>query len=424
MAEEFIETRTKILGSTSNDVRDKIRSLANLGYWPLKIKSIPEGTIVPTKNALMTMESTHPDFYWTVGFVESLLLKVWYPTTVATNVLQYRRVVDKQWDKTDNSDIKFLRDFAVHDFGYRSDSSEESAAISGAAHLILFKGSDTVPALGFINKYYENTNNDPIMLSVPATEHSVMCSFGKDNEYDAFERILELYPEGIVSIVSDTYDIWHVCTEYLPKLKDRILSRKGKVVIRPDSGNPPDIICGLPGTEHFTDIKHHTPEAKGVLRLLDEQFGHTINNRGFRVLNEKIGLIYGDGQYLERYKTTLDRMEKMGYAASNLVVGIGGILRQGTRDTLGFALKATHVEVKGEPIDIIKTPVTDMGKASHTGLFKVYRDFDGKIFTHDQATRYEEGESILETVFLNGKLHNQLTFDQVKKNYKDSVCLI
>ncbi len=410
-AADWLEMRASILGGNSKDVETKIHALADLGYWPVEIRALPEGTISPVKNALFTIRTTHPDFYWAGGFIESLLLKVWYPITVATNVLQYRRVVDQTHDKT-CKDSGAFRDFMVHDFGYRSDSSEEGAAISGAAHLVFFKGSDTVVALPFIQRYYNADIKNGYMLSVPATEHSVMCSYGKDNELDAYEHLLKIYPTGIVSIVSDTYDIWRVCTDYLPRLKDKILSREGKVVIRPDSGNPPDIICGK-DTSFPPDSD--TPEAKGVLRLLDETFGHTVNAEGYKVLNQKIGLIYGDGMYLQRYQDTLNRMEKMGYAASNLVVGIGGILRAGTRDTLGFALKATHVEVNGVHKDILKTPVTDVGKHSHCGYMKVFEE-NGVIKTQDRVSFEESNTGLLQQVFLDGKMTRDYSFDQVIAN--------
>lgn len=412
-ADEFVEVATQIIGPLHPELKSKIYSLADLGYWPLEIKALSEGTVAPVKNAVLTIESTHPDFYWAVGFVESLLLKVWYPMTVATNVYQYRKHVDYTCDRTDGDNHAF-RDFMVHDFGYRSDTSEESAAISGAAHLIMFRGSDTIPALPFIRDYYGADITSGSMLSVPATEHSVMCSYGVEGELDAYERLLDLYPSGIVSIVSDTYDIYRVCTEYLEILKPRILARDGKVVVRPDSGDPPNVICGDP------NATEGSPARKGVLRLLAEKFGTTRNEKGLLVLNPKIGLIYGDGMYLERYKGTLTRIEAMGFAASNLVVGIGGILRQGTRDTLGMALKATYVEIDGEPRNIKKCPITDTGKKSHTGRFQVYRDEHGTIRTRDEATPEQERDSILQTVFLNGNLVNEITFPQVKANFNET----
>ncbi|MGV3605340.1 MAG: nicotinate phosphoribosyltransferase [Planctomycetaceae bacterium] len=411
--QEFIHAYGSILGQKSQETEEKLIQLARLGYWPIKIKALPEGTIVPVRNALMTITNTLPHYGWAVGFLESLLLKVQYPTRVATNSLQYRKTIEAACIKTGCSGGE---DFLVHDFGYRSDDSEEGAGISGAAHLIAFRGSDTVPAWPFLREYYGETG-DP-MISVPASEHSVMCSYGVDNEMQAFERMLELYPSGFVSIVSDTYDIYHVCTEILPALKQRILARNGKVVIRPDSGNPPNIICGDP------NAPIGSPAFKGVLQLLAEEFGYSTNASGYKVLNEKVGLIYGDGMYHQRYIDTLARMEKMGFAAANLVIGIGGILRSGTRDTLGMAIKATHVIVDGAPRDILKSPITDPGKKSHTGLFHVYRNTSGVLCTNDKATPAEEENSLLQTVFEDGRVVKEFTFDEVRENFRECQSLV
>jgi nicotinamide phosphoribosyltransferase len=408
----FVETQQHLLGEVRPDILQKIEKLVKLGHWPLEIRALPEGTIIPVKNAILTIRNTHPDFHWCVGYIESLLLKIWYPITVATNVLQYKNVLNGMLDKTDKDSP--LRDWLISDFGYRSDTSEESAAISGAAHLLFFKSSDTICALPFINKYYKSNKGTQFIGSVYATEHSLASSFTKEGEFDYFSNMLDLVPSGILSLVSDTYDIWRVCTDYLPRLKEKILSREGKVVIRPDSGNPPDIICG--NLEASLD----SPANKGVLRLLDETFGHTVNEQGYKVLNNKIGLIYGDGMYLQRYTDTLNRMKDMGYAASNLVVGIGGILRQGTRDTLGFALKATHVEVNGQHKDILKTPVTDVAKHSHCGYMKVFND-NGIIKTQDRVSFEESNTGLLRSVFLDGKIIKDYTFDEVIGNTKRGI---
>ena len=226
-----------------------------------------------------------------------------------------------------------------------------------------------------------------------------MCSFGKEDELAAFENMLDKYPIGIVSIVSDTFDVYRVLTEFAGKLKDRILARNGKVVFRPDSGNPEHIICGDP------DAEGGSKDKKGVIRLLDEMFGSTINSKGYKVLIEKVGLIYGDGMYLERYKRTLDRMLDMGYAASNLVIGVGGILRNHSRDTLGFAIKATYVEVNGESRDIEKDPVTDKGKKSHKGLMALVCP-GGTYCTLDRIPpkEYPHLEDVLQVVYRDGEL--------------------
>ncbi|MGY0040938.1 hypothetical protein [Pedobacter sp. NJ-S-72] len=311
MGEEFLTYRKLILGSNSPEVETKIRALCELGYLPIEIKAVEEGTIMPVQNVLMTITNTHPDFYWVVGFMESLLLKLWYTITVATCSHQYRKIVTRYFNETDEVEMEGAKDFQVHDFGYRGDASEEGAAISGVAHLLSFLGSDNVPALPCAVEYYNaDINGAPIMLSVPASEHSVMCSFGREDEIGAFRHMLELYPTGIVSIVSDTFDVYKVLTEFAEILKEEILKRDGKVVFRPDSGNPEYIICGNP------DAQPGSNEWKGAIRLLDEKFGSSLNSKGYKVLNPKVGLIYGDGMYLERYIRTLDRLKDMGYAAA------------------------------------------------------------------------------------------------------------
>jgi nicotinamide phosphoribosyltransferase len=410
MGIEFLKYRKMILGSNSKDVEHKIMSLCDLGYFPIEIKAVEEGTVMPVKNVLMTITNTHPDFYWVVGLVESLVLKLWYSTTVASCCYKYKEIVDKAFDETVSEDFMFLKQFTVHDFGYRGDASEEGSAISGAAHLISFAGSDTVPALPFVEHYYGANTDELIMASVPASEHSVMCSFGRDNEFDAFENMLNLYPTGIVSIVSDTFDVYRVLTEFAERLKPRILERDGKVVFRPDSGNPEYIICGNPDAEYGSN------EWKGAIRLLDEMFGSTVNDKGYKVLNPKVGLIYGDGMYIERYQRTLDKLKEMGYAACNLVIGVGGILRNHSRDTLGFAIKATYVEVNGEGREIEKDPITDNKKKSHKGLLSLTLGDNMEYITIDRCSEHEEKSGLLKTVFKDGQLVNEITFEQIKSN--------
>lgn len=413
MAEKFFRVHKYVLGPISNDVRCKILALAKLGYWPVEIKSVEEGSAMPVRNALMTIESTHPDFYWCVGYIESILLKVWYTTTVATTSYHYRKMLSEFWNKTSDLPNEFQK-FYVHDFGYRGDTSEEGACISGVAHLLSFIGSDTLVAFEPAEDYYY-ANPEGLMSSVPASEHSVMCSYGRDNEIAAFERMLELYPSGIVSIVSDTFNVWNVLTNFVDKLKDKILARNGKTVFRPDSGNPEFIICGNPNAEEGS------LEWKGCIRLLDEKFGHSVNSKGYKVLNPKVGLIYGDGMYLERYKRTLTRLEEMGYSADNLVIGVGGILRNHSRDTLGFALKATQIEVNGIPQEIEKDPITDPGKKSHKGVVCLTYE-DGQYKTVDQCTpEFKRWNCILKTKFKDGKLYNECNFADMRKRIENSI---
>lgn len=403
MAEEFIENKNAILGlakstnSTKTEAEEKIRSLGRLGYIPLEIRAVKEGTVLPVKNCLVTITNTLDEFYWCVGFFESLLLKVWDSITTASCSYAYRQLVEKYYKETvdQGSDCSFQ----VHDFGYRGCSSEEQAALTGAAHLLSFKGSDTVVAREWIKRQYGVSDNYFLMSSVPASEHSVMCSFGQEDELSAFRNMLSLYPEGIVSIVSDTFNVYEVLTTFAKELKEAILSRPfgSKVVFRPDSGNPEYIICGDP------NAKEGTPEQKGALTLLGEVFGYRINSKGYKVLNPKVGLIYGDGMYLERYERTLQRMKDQGWSAENLVIGVGGILRNHSRDTLGLALKATYIEVNGRGVNIEKNPVTDKEKKSHKGIVSLFKDLGG-YYTRDKLHKEDLEEDELEMVYYDGPL--------------------
>jgi nicotinamide phosphoribosyltransferase len=407
MGEEFIENQIAILGHCSDNVQQKIRVLCKLGYFPIEIKSVEEGTILPVRNVVFTVTNTHPDFYWVPGFVESLLLKIWYSMVVATTSFHYREIVEKYFHDTVPEDMHGLKPFMVHDFGYRGDSSEEGAALSGMCHLANFLGSDTVPARKFAKRYYNAT--EPIMLSVPASEHSVMCSFGRENEIDGFRHMMNLYPTGIVSIVSDTFNLWNVLTHFVDELKSQILSRNGKVVFRPDSGDPEKIICGDPSAQYGSN------EWLGAIRLLDKKFGSTVGSKGYKLLNPCVGLIYGDAMYLARYERTLQRLKELGYAASNLVIGVGGILRNHSRDTLGCSQKATYVEIAGEPREIEKDPITDHGKKSNKGLMRLMWDAENGYVTEDQVTPSEEQTGLLKTVFKDGQLVEEVTLQDIRQ---------
>jgi nicotinamide phosphoribosyltransferase len=411
--EEFLEYYRSILGTVPKTTGSKLYALAGLGYWPLQIKAVPEGTVLDSKNVLMTIRNTVPGFHWCVGFLESMLLKVWNPCTVATCSLKYRQLVEEYAHQTCD-DLNHIP-FQVHDFGYRGVSSEESAAIAGGSHLLNFYGSDNIMANKFINKYYAPVlARTTLGLSVPASEHSVMCSYGRENELEAFRHMLRTYPTGIVSIVSDTYDLWNVLEKFTEELKDEILNRDGKVVFRPDSGEPEDIICGNIGAEPGSS------EYKGALNILWEKFGGTINTKGYKVLNPKVGLIYGDGMYYERFGKVLSTMAKEGFASSNLVIGVGGILLQNhSRDEFGYALKATRIIRSGSKVNIYKDPVTDPGKRSKKGLMQLIKD-EGIYMTLDERTERQEGLGELVTVFKNGEIFESYSIEEVRANLEAS----
>ena len=404
---EFVATAESILGPGAVEPWHYY-DLVELGYLPIEIRAVPEGTVVPIQNVLFTITNTVDGFGWLVGFLESLLLKVWNTCTVATNSLHIKRKCIEYGEQTCDG-LEHIP-FQIHDFGYRGCSSEETAMLSASAHLLSFLGTDTVPAIPFIHEYYGLNDGEPAGLSVPASEHSVMCAYTRDGEIDAFRNMLKTYPTGIVSIVSDTYDFWHVMTEFTRELRDDIMARDGKVVFRPDSGNPPKIICG------DQNARVGSPEHKGALRLLYEVFGGTRNKKGFAELDSHVGLIYGDGIYFERMEHIFRRMEGMRYATSNIVFGMGGLLLQNfTRDHLGFALKATYCEVGDEQRELFKDPITDRTKKSHKGRLAFRHDATGNFVTVDELSAEEADDTLLETVFLDGKVTNHQTFSQVRE---------
>lgn len=382
---------------------DHIEALHDLGYLPIEILAVSEGELVPIGVPSMVIMNTKPEFFWLTNFLETILsCCIWQSITSATLAFEYRKLLTKYAKKTVGND-SFVP-FQGHDFSMRGMSSLESACMSGAGHLLSFVGTDTIPTIDYLEEYYNaNCETELIGCSVPATEHSVMCMGGKDDEIGTFEHLLSLYPKGIVSVVSDTWDFWKVITEFLPQLKDKIMARDGKLVIRPDSGDPVDIICGI----HPLDLNntHTEPERKGLIECLWETFGGTYSPQGFRVLDSHIGAIYGDSITLTRAKEICERLEKKGFASTNIVLGIGSYTYQyNTRDTFGFAVKTTYGKVNGEERELFKEPKTDNGmKKSAKGLTAVCR-YDNILFLKDQATWEELRNCELKTVFKDGKL--------------------
>lgn len=403
----------KLMGIYHPSTEDKLHALADLGFLPIKIDAVPEGSIVDLPNAICTIENTVPGFHWVVGMVETLLLKWWGALATAACSYEYKKLVEEYFKKT--SENSFLIDYTVHDFGSRGCMSPEDAALTGMAHALNFKGSDTIIAAPFVRQYYKLDPSEVLIGSVPASEHSVMCSYGKENELEAFKHMMKTYPTGIVSIVSDTYNWYNVMENFTVELKDEILKRDGKVVFRPDSGNPIEIICGNPMAKD-----KESAEYLGGIRYLDKIFGHTVNKKGYKVLNSHVGLIYGDGMYIDRYKETLKRLEQMGYSAENLVIGVGGILRNHTRDTLGGAFKATAVCRKGIWSDIMKNPITDSKKKSYCGRVQVEFNLQTGVYSTVQEADARETTGytrMLRPVFKDGKLLTSYTWDFIKKNY-------
>lgn len=413
VVEEYVEILKYTLGEENPDV-SHIVALHRLGYLPIKINALREGTVVPIRVPMMTIENTVDEFYWIVNYLETLIsCSLWQPTTSATISLAYRNILDYYAFQTAGrfQDVKFCG----HDFSMRGMSSLQSAQTSGAGHLLNFVGTDTIPAIHYVREYYNaDISKNLIGTSIPATEHSVQCCYGQAGEMETFKRLItEVYPTGAVSIVSDTWDLWKVLTEYLPQLKDVIMSREGKLVIRPDSGDPVKIICGDPESDN--------PFArKGVIELLWDTFGGTLTPRGYRLLDEHIGCIYGDAITLERCEEICKRLKDKAFASTNMVFGIGSFSFQyNTRDTFGFAMKTTHAVVNGEERELFKNPITDDGtKKSQRGRILVGIS-DGEMVYADGLTLEREKEvedfNMLRTVFENGHLKIDENFEDIRR---------
>lgn len=394
-----------------------IEALHALGYLPIRVKAVPEGTLVPMRVPCLTVVNTRPEFYWLTNFLETLLCAtVWQPCTSATIGFEYLKLLTKHARATGMPE-EFVQ-WQAHDFSYRGFSSPESAVVSGMAHLTCFSGTDTIPAIDALERYYgANSDTELVGGSVPATEHSVMCAGSQGGEMATFERLItEVYPAGIVSIVSDTWDLWQVLTSYLPALKEKVLARNGKVVIRPDSGDPVDIVTGDPNGKTAA-------QRKGVIELLWDTFGGTVTPTGHRLLDPHVGTIYGDSINLERADEIAKRLAVKGFA-SQCVYGVGSFTYQyNTRDTLGMAMKATYVEVDGDRRAIFKNPVTDDGtKKSATGLLRV--NDTRPLTVTENATWEQEREGLLQTVFEDGRTVNPTTLKEVRARLRKELNLV
>ncbi len=405
---------------------DHIRALHRKGYLPITVRSLPEGTLAPFGVPTVLIENTDADFFWLPNYIETALsASIWHPSTVATVALEYRELMEA-WARKTGGDLAAI-DFQGHDFSFRGQASIDAAAASGAGHLLSFLGTDTMPSFDFIDRYYPG-DNGWVGASVPATEHSVMCLRGQAGELETFSRILDLYPTGIVSAVADGYDFFGVLTNVLPQLKDKILTRNGKLVIRPDSGDPVDIITGEAivydqgGLEFYESEKaagRMTNEDRGAIDLLGDTFGYTLNNEGYKVLNEHVGLIYGDSITLDRAQRIFERLEAKGWASTNVVLGIGSFTYQYmTRDNLGSAVKATWALVDRENVDIQKDPKTGNGKKSAKGRLAVLRDTSGELTLIEQATPDQEEESEIQPLWVDGEFVRLQSFADVRATLK------
>lgn len=397
---------------------DHFRELHQLGYLPIEIKALPEGTLVPIKVPLYTVQNTDERFAWLTNYLETVLsCESWKSMTTATVIYNYRKLVN-EWALKTTGTLSGT-EFQVHDFSMRGMSNRQDSAKNGAAFLLSSSGTDNVPAIPFVTKYYQTDwRNEFIATSVPASEHSLASTgIAVDGELETIRRwITESYPTGIVSVIADTMNFWEVITDFASELKDDILNRKvnelglAKTVFRPDSGNPADILCGNP------NAVVGSPEYKGAVECLWDIFGGTVTEQGYKVLHERVGLIYGDSMTYPLIKEICERLAQKGFASSNTVFGIGSYTMQYiTRDTLGMAIKATAAKVNGEWYELSKDPITDDGvKKSAKGLLRVDYDENGNLTLYDQQTPEQEKQGVLKTVFLNGEIVDPVTFTEIR----------
>lgn len=487
--EELISNTMTVQASDTSEMK----KLHDLGYLPIRIKSVAEGERVNIKTPMFEVTNTVKGFGWLVNYLETYMsVNIWFPMTTATIAYEYRKIVNKYFEKTVENGIPAT---ACGDFSMRGMTSPESAMKASAGHLTSFTGTATIPSIVWLEQYYNcDSRKEVVGKGVPSTEHSVMSSYGREGEFECYRHLIEdVFKTGPLSMVSDTYDYWNVITNYLPRLKESILNRDGKIIIRGDSGDPVDIICGelkasdymvveglkedglkdyfkryaeehydfggahtswykvriadklyevtcehvwvddeeenggmyIPAVE-YVDVKEIeiTPAMKGTVELLWDIFGGTVNSKGYKVLNPHIGAIYGDSITLDRAKAIYARLEEKGFAVNNCTLGIGSYTYQyNTRDTFGFALKATNSVIDGVEKHIYKDPITDKVKGnnfkkSQRGMCYVYRDGDDILYTDEhtieELKEEKYADNLLQTIFEDGKVVNEVSLAEIR----------
>jgi len=367
------------------------------GYLPVRISAVPEGTVVPPLNVLMTIENTDPKCFWLTNYLETLLVQSWYPCTVATQSRFMKKILKRFMEKTADPGTMSSVDFKLHDFGFRGVTCPEQAGIGGAAHLLNFKGTDTIPALIVARKYY---HEHVAGFSIPAAEHSTICSWRKARETDAYRNMLIQFPTGLVAVVSDSYDIFNACENIWGEvLRNEVLARDGVLIIRPDSGDPPQTV-----------VK--------VLEILGRKFGFRINSKGYRVLDNHVRVIQGDGIDIVMLEKVLDNMEKHKWSAENIAFGSGGgLLQKLNRDTNEYAFKCcSRTTIENEEIEVYKDPITDKGKISKRGkqmLVKRGNTYETVPYSRMGGAGYTRNELV--TSLLNGNLLEDYSFASIRE---------
>lgn len=389
-----------------------IADLHDLGYLPLSIYALKEGSQVPHKVAPMVAWSTKEEFFWLTNYLETIWsVTVWPLATAATTAKQFRDLLDRYAMET-VGDTSFSR-FSGHNFSYRGCMGHEAACLVDAGWLTSFTGSDTVPGIDFMEEYYRaDSDKELVSCSVAASEHSVVCSYGKDDEFEAFRHLIQdVYPSGIVSMISDSFDYWNALTTFTVRLKSIIEAREGKVVFRPDSG---DNVKTIIGDENATP---GSAEHKGTIEVLWDIFGGSTNAQGYRVLNPKVGAILGDGVTLDVMERICAGLKAKRFATTNLVYGVGSYaLSMTSRDADGWAVKSTFCKVNGQPREIFKDPKTDKDglKKSAKGLIAVYRNKVGSFDQLDQATWKQVLNCAYEPVFKDGQLLRDQSLAEIR----------
>ena len=362
------------------------------GYLPICIEAVPEGKVVPTSNVLVQVVNTDPKCAWLTSYVETALLRaVWYPVTVATRSREVKKIIKRYLEETGTPDDVY---FKLHDFGARGVSSFESAEIGGLAHLVNFKGTDTLSAIMAARKYYDENMAG---FSIPAAEHSTITCWGKENESKAYANMIKQFSgeDKLVAVVSDSYDIFNACENiWGDELKDEVINNGGTVIVRPDSGDPVEVV-------------------QEVIELLMKQFGYDTNSKGYRVLPSYIRVIQGDGVNLKCIEDILVALKKNNISADNIAFGMGGeLLQRLDRDTHKFAMKASYARINDRDIDVYKDPITDKGKRSKKGQLALMES-DGEIKT----VSMKDGmmRNILVPVFKNGAVLKRYSLESIRK---------
>jgi nicotinamide phosphoribosyltransferase len=409
---EYNRLLNATLGSGSFDDK-KVSKLHDLGYLPLEIKALAEGTRVPVRVPMIEIKNTHPDFPWLVNAIETLMsCSLWHPMISANVGYGYRQIVNRYYEISVEDSVPRAR--ALGDFSMRGQESLESAVASSAGFCLSFLNTATVPVIPYLEDNYNcDCTKEAVAFGGISTEHSVMCShFSVDGDELTFlKRLLtEVYPNHNFSMVSDSYDYWNLLNNLLPQAKKEILSHQGTLLIRGDSGDPVEIVT------------------QTVFKLW-EIFGGRVNKKGYKVLNPHIKAIYGDSITPERAEMIYRILIEQGFSCENVALGVGsfsmqcvakqGSLKPFTRDTFGIAVKATYGEIDGAPLMIYKNPKTDTGqfKKSQRGLCRVYQNNQGIISYEDgfdERTFPGNQENLLKLVFSDGKMRNEATLAEIR----------